>query len=253
MSDKERVALITGANGGIGLAAVKYFAEKNWRVAAVSRSELKFDLPDGCEFYQVDIGDPAQVKVLFGQVSEKYGRLDTLVNNAAIQIAKPLLDTSIEEWDRLMDVNLRAVFVSVKEAYKLIKKVQGSIVNIASVHAVATSADIASYAASKGAMLALTRAMAIEFAPDNVRVNTVLPGAVDTPMLDAGLARGHVSDGSLEDKKAELASRTVIGRVGTPEEIANAIYFLANNSLSSFITGQSIIVDGGATIRLSTE
>ena len=75
--------------------------------------------------------------------------------------------------------------------------------------------------------------------------NTVLPGAVDTPMLDAGLARGHVSDGSLEDKKAELASRTVIGRVGTPEEIANAIYFMANNSLSSFITGQSIIVDGG--------
>jgi glucose 1-dehydrogenase len=253
MSNRERVALVTGANGGIGLAAVKYFSEKNWKVAAVSRSELKFDLPEGCEFFQVDIGDPDQVKNLFEQISGKYGRLDALVNNAAIQIAKPLLDTSIEEWDRLMDVNLRAVFVSVKQAYPLMKKVQGSIVNIASVHAVATSADIASYAASKGAMLALTRAMAIEFAPDNVRVNVVLPGAVDTPMLDAGLSRGHVSEGSLADKKAELASKTVIGRIGTPKEIAHAIYFLADNSKSSFMTGQSMIVDGGATIRLSTE
>jgi len=253
MSERKRVALVTGANGGIGLAAVRYFASKGWRVAAVSRSKLGFEIPEGVEFFQVDIGDPAEVKELFEQVASKYGRLDTLVNNAAIQIAKPLLETSIEEWDRLMDVNLRAVFVSVKEAYSLLKKVQGSIVNIASVHAVATSADIASYAASKGAMLALTRAMAIEFAPDNIRVNTVLPGAVDTPMLDAGLSRGHVSDGSLEDKKAELASKTVIGRVGTPDEIANAIYFLANSSLSSFMTGQSMIVDGGATIRLSTE
>jgi len=253
MSKRERVALVTGPNGGIGLAAVKYFTKKSWLVVAVSRSELGFELPVGCEFFQVDIGDPEQVMNLFKQVSEKYGRLDTLVDNAAIQIAKPLLETSIEEWDRLMDVNLRAVFVSVKQAYPLLKKVQGSIVNIASVHAIATSADIASYAASKGAMLALTRAMAIEFAPDNVRVNVVLPGAVDTPMLDAGLSRGHLSEGSLSDKKAELASKTVIDRIGTPEEIAPAIYFLADNSKSSFMTGQSMIVDGGATIKLSTE
>lgn len=253
MSERERVVLITGANGGIGSTTVRHFASKGWYVAAVDRSTLGFELPDGVEFFQADISDPAQVKELFEQVAGKYGRLDAMVNNAAIQIAKPLLETSIEEWDRLMDINLRAVFVSVKEAYTLLKKVQGSIVNISSVHAVATSADIASYAASKGAMLALTRAMAIEFAPDNVRVNTVLPGAVDTPMLDAGLSRGHVSEGSLEDKKVELASKTVIGRVGTPEEIAHTIYFLANNTLSSFMTGQSLIVDGGATIRLSTE
>jgi NAD(P)-dependent dehydrogenase (short-subunit alcohol dehydrogenase family) len=141
MSERERVVLITGANGGIGLATVRHFAEKGWRVAAVSRSKLGFELPEGVEFFQIDIGDPAQVKDLFEKVANKYGRLDTLVNNAAIQVAKPLLETSIEEWDRLMNVNLRAVFVSVKEAYSLLKKVQGSIVNIASVHAVATSAD----------------------------------------------------------------------------------------------------------------
>ena len=253
MDNKNKVALITGANGGIGKAAVEYFSEKGWKVAAVSRSQLGFELPDGCKFFQVDIGDSSQVDELFVKIADEYGRLDALVNNAAIQIAKPLLETSLEEWDRLMDVNLRAVFTSVKAAHKLLKKVQGSIVNIASVHAVATSADIASYAASKGAMMALTRAMAIEFAPDNIRVNVVLPGAVDTPMLDAGLSRGHVANGSLDSKKAELASKTVIGRIGTPEEIASAIYFLAENSLSSFMTGQSMIVDGGATIRLSTE
>jgi NAD(P)-dependent dehydrogenase (short-subunit alcohol dehydrogenase family) len=176
-----------------------------------------------------------------------------LVNNAAVQIAKPLLETTLEEWDSLMDVNLRAIFYSVQQAYPLLKPVQGAIVNVSSVHAVATSADIASYAASKGALLAMTRAMAIEFAGDNVRVNTILPGAVDTPMLDAGLSRGHVSGGSLDERKAELASKTVIGRVGTPDEIAHAIYFLADNEQSSFMTGQPMIVDGGATIRLSTE
>jgi glucose 1-dehydrogenase len=154
--------------------------------------------------------------------------------------------------DELMAINLRAIFYSVQQAYPLIKAVQGAIVNVSSVHAVATSADIASYAASKGAVLALTRAMAIEFADDNVRVNTVLPGAVDTPMLEAGLSRGHVS-GTLQERKAQLASKTVIGRVGTPREIASAIYFLADNQQSSFMTGQPVIVDGGATIRLSTE
>ena len=185
--------------------------------------------------------------------SERYQVLDALVNNAAIQIAKPLLQTSLEEWDALMDINLRSVFFSVKQAYSLIRPVEGAIVNVSSVHAVATSADIASYAASKGALLALTRAMAIEFADDNVRVNAVLPGAVDTPMLEAGLSRGHVADGSMDARKAELASKTVIGRVGTPEEIAKAIYFLADNQQSSFMTGHPLVIDGGATIRLSTE
>ncbi len=120
-------------------------------------------------------------------------------------------------------------------------------------HAVQTSANIACYAASKGGLLALTRAMAIEFAPDHIRCNAVLPGAVDTPMLHAGLARGHVGAGSLVDRLDNLARKTVIGRVGTPREIAHAIYFLADETQSSFMTGQALIIDGGATARLSTE
>jgi NAD(P)-dependent dehydrogenase (short-subunit alcohol dehydrogenase family) len=121
------------------------------------------------------------------------------------------------------------------------------------VHAVQTSANIAAYAASKGGILALTRAMAIEFAKDNIRVNAILPGAVDTPMLRAGLDRGHVSGPSMSERLDNLARKTVNGRIGTPEEIAHAIYFLADDTQSSFMTGQALIVDGGATARLSTE
>jgi NAD(P)-dependent dehydrogenase (short-subunit alcohol dehydrogenase family) len=121
------------------------------------------------------------------------------------------------------------------------------------VHAVATSANIAAYAASKGGLLALTRAMAIEFAPNNIRVNAILPGAVDTPMLRAGLNRDHVQGSDIQTRLDNLARKTVNGRIGTPQEIAHAIYFLADNMQSSFMTGQAMIVDGGATARLSTE
>ena len=126
--------------------------------------------------------------------------------------------------------------------------------NVSSVHAIATSANIAAYAASKGAMLALTRALAIELASNNIRVNAVLPGAVDTPMLHSGLSRGHLWGDNIVDLVEQLGSKHVIGRVGQPQEIAQAIYFLADQSRSSFMTGQEgLVVDGGATCRLSTE
>jgi glucose 1-dehydrogenase len=248
-----RFVMVTGANGGIGRATVKHFAAMGWSVIGVDMNPCDFQFPATGLFIQTDIAKPENVRKLFKDVAKFTPSLHALVNNAAVQIAKPLLQTTLEEWDSLMDVNLRAIFYSVQQAYPLLKPVEGAIVNVSSVHAVATSADIASYAASKGALLAMTRAMAIEFAKDNVRANTILPGAIDTPMLDAGLSRGHVSGSSLEERKAELASKTVIGRVGTPEEIARAIYFLADNEQSSFMTGQPMIVDGGATIRLSTE
>jgi len=155
-----------------------------------------------------------------------------------------------------MAANLRSVFLGVKLAYPLLKARGGAaVVNISSVHAIQTSTNIAAYAASKGGLLALTRAMAIEFALDNIRVNAILPGAVDTPMLRAGLNRGHVSvsGGDVQDRLDNLARKTVNGRIGTPEEIAHAIYFLADNEQSSFMTGQALVVDGGATARLSTE
>jgi NAD(P)-dependent dehydrogenase (short-subunit alcohol dehydrogenase family) len=153
-----------------------------------------------------------------------------------------------------MASNLRSVFLGSKLAYPLLKSDGGgAIVIVSSVHAVATSANIAAYAASKGGLLALTRAMAIEFAPDEIRVNAILPGAVDTPMLRAGFNRAHVGSGDMHERLENLARKTVNGRIGEPEEIANSIYFLADNNQSSFMTGQALIVDGGATCRLSTE
>lgn len=252
---QSKIVLITGAAGGIGRATVTLFAEKGWRVIGVDRSLFGENFPSNGLFIQSDISDPAALEAIFRQARAFTDCLDVLVNNAALQIAKPLLDTSVEEWDAVMASNLRSVFLSAKLAYPLFKAVGGgAIINVSSVHAVQTSANIAAYAASKGGLLALTRAMAIEFAPDNIRVNAILPGAVDTPMLRAGLGRGHVEgDGDIMERLDNLARKTVSGKVGKPEEIAHAIYFLADDTQSSFMTGQSMIVDGGATARLSTE
>lgn len=247
-----RRVVITGAAGGIGRATVAVFHRGGWDTVAVDRDRAG-SFPAGVEFHQADVSDPAAVEGLFRWLRGKSDRLDALVNNAAVQIVKPLVETTVEEWDGVMASNLRSIFLTAREAYPLLRAARGAIVNVSSVHAVATSVEIAAYAASKGGSLALTRAMALEFARDGVRVNAILPGAVDTPMLHAGLMRGHVEGGTLEERMADLASRTVMGRIGAPEEIARTILFLADSEQSSFMTGQSVIVDGGATCRLSTE
>lgn len=245
--------LITGASGGIGRATVHLFAESGWRVIGVDRAPFG-EFPTHGLFIQADITDPGTIAAIFEQAQAFSPALDALVNNAAVQIAKPVLETTVEEWDMVMTANLRSVFMGVKLAHPLLEASgQGAIVNVSSVHAVATSANIAAYAASKGGLLALTRALAIEFAPANIRVNAILPGAVDTQMLRAGLARDHAGTGSLEQRLDNLARKTVNGRIGQPSEIAHAIYFLADHTQSSFMTGQAMIVDGGATARLSTE
>ncbi len=249
-----KTVLITGAGGGIGRATVHHFASKGWSVIGVDRAEFGEGFPkDGC-FIRADISHPEATEEIFEQARAFQPTLNALVNNAAIQVAKPLVETTVEEWDAVMASNLRSIFLFVKLAHPLLKAAGGgAIVNVSSVHAIQTSTNIAAYAASKGGSLALTRAMAIEFAPDNIRVNAILPGAVDTPMLRAGLGRGHVGHGDMQERLDNLARKTVNGKVGEPEEIAHAIYFLADNEQSSFMTGQALVVDGGATARLSTE
>lgn len=248
-----QTVLITGAAGGIGRATVNLFAEKGWRVIGVDRADFGDGFPQDGLFIRADISRGEDMEAIFERVRQFTAALDALVNNAALQIAKPLMDTTVEEWDAVMASNLRSVFLGVKLAHPLLKRNGGAVVNVSSVHAIQTSANIAAYAASKGGLLALTRAMAIEFAPDNIRVNAILPGAVDTPMLRAGLGRGHAGHGDMQERLENLARRTVSGKVGKPEEIAHAIYFLADNEQSSFMTGQALVVDGGATARLSTE
>lgn len=254
MDNRKRIMLITGAAGGIGRAIVQVFNERGWQVIGVDRQEFGEQFPQEGLFIQADISNPMEIENIFQRARGYSPVLDVIVNNAGVQIAKPLLETSAEEWDITMASNLRSVFLGTKLAHPLLKAAGGgAIVNVSSVHAIVTSANISAYAASKGGLLAFTRAMAIEFAVDNIRVNAVLPGAVDTPMLRASMQRGHFDGPSLQQRLDNLASKTVNGRIGTPREIAQAIYFLADESQSSFMTGQALVVDGGATARLSTE
>ena len=254
MSNTQKVVLITGSAGGIGRASVALFAEKDWMVIGVDCHEFGPDFPENGCFIKADISQAVQFDQIFKEIKSISSTLNAVVSNAAIQVSKPLVETTVEEWDQVIATNLRPAFLGAKYAHPLLVKAGGgAIVNVSSVHAIQTSANIAAYAASKGGILALTRAMAIEFAPQNIRVNAVLPGAVDTPMLRSGLDRGHLAGPTITERLDNLAKKTVNGRIGEPLEIAQAIYFLADNEQSSFMTGQALVVDGGATARLSTE
>jgi NAD(P)-dependent dehydrogenase (short-subunit alcohol dehydrogenase family) len=247
-----KTVLVTGAAGGIGRATVEAFAQSGWAVIAVDRQSGS-DFSGAVHVVTADVSVPESVDALFEKLLTTTDGLDALVNNAAIQICKPLVEMQPEEWDAVMGSNLRSVFLTARRGHALLKKARGSIVNVSSVHALATSVDLAAYAASKGALMALTRAMALEFAPDGIRVNAILPGAVDTRMLRDGLGRGHLAGLTVEEQLDALGKRTALGRVGRPVEIARAIQFLVDEEQASFITGQAMIVDGGATARLSTE
>lgn len=242
------LVLITGVSGGIGQATAGLFRRHGWFTAGVDRLE-----PGGLEidaYLQLDLSRLDLAEEL-GRFIEGLGGLNALVNNAAVQIGKPLIETTLLDWDHVMATNARAAFVATQVAAAPLAASGGAIVNVSSVHAVATSAGLAAYATSKGALTAFTRAAALELAPD-VRVNAVLPGAVDTPMLRSGLGRWAPRE-HLNEAVEALAARTPLRRVGTSEEIAEAILFLADGQRSSFVTGQTLVVDGGASARLSTE
>ena len=248
----KKMVLITGVAGGIGSATAEVFVKAGWGVVGVDKKG-EDKLPAPIHFIQADISQPETPPRILAEISAKEGRLDALINNAAIQIRKPFLEISLDDWNRTMDSNVRAVLLLTQAVYTFLKKSGGAIVNVSSVHAIATSEGMSAYAASKGALSAMTRAMALEFGEDGIRVNAVLPGAVDTEMLRAGLTRGQVGGNNAEDLLGELESKHAMGRVGRPGEIARAIWFLADNEQSPFMTGQNLIVDGGATARLSTE
>ncbi len=232
-----RVAVVTGAAGGIGSATCDVLEAYGWTVLRVDRR-----LEDGDGTMHLDLADARAIEERLGALD----RVDALVNNAALQLFKPLMDTTPEEWDAVAAVNIRAAFVCIRAVRDRLVATRGSVVNVGSVHAKATSASISAYAATKGGLSAFTRAAALELAPFGVRVNSVLPGAIETPALRDGLTRSP-------DGEKTLVSRTPLGRIGDPRDIGEAIAFLADADRSSFITGQELVVDGGALARLSTE
>jgi glucose 1-dehydrogenase len=232
-----RVAVVTGAAGGIGSATCEVLREQGWRVIAVDRRPIEQE-----DAIQLDVSNADEVAKTFASLE----RVDGLVNNAAIQLKKALVDTTVEEWDDVWASNLRSAFVCLKALSPQLAATSGAVVNVSSVHATATSSSVTAYAASKGGLVAFTRAAAIELAPNGIRVNAVLPGAINTPMLHEGFA------GS-KDGETTLLGRTPLGRLGQPSEIAEAIAFLLDPSRAAFITGQTLVADGGALAQLSTE
>jgi NAD(P)-dependent dehydrogenase (short-subunit alcohol dehydrogenase family) len=247
----KRTVVVTGVMGGIGAATARVFAAAGWTVAGI---DIRGDgLPEVRHFVRADLADELDSLRAFNTIGNLVENLDALVNNAAVQICKPLLATTPAEWDQVMGANVRSIYLAVRHARPFMRTDGGAIVNVSSVHALATSGDIAAYAASKGAVLGLTRALATELASDGIRVNAVAPGAVDTEMLRAGLERGHLDGASVDSRLGRLAARHLVGRVGRPVEIAEAILFLCDGDRSSFVTGQTLVVDGGALARLSTE
>ena len=236
------VAVITGTASGIGAATAALFRAEGWYVVGVDREAADPSTAD--RVLVVDVSSEAAVEVLIDSLRD-LDHIDALVNNAAISLRVPLAETSLDDWDRTIAVNLRGAFLTTRAAVPLMRERGGAIVNVSSVHAVATTGDGSAYAAAKAGLVGLTRATALELAAHKIRANAVLPGAVDTPMLR--------SRPDQAENVQRIASQTPLGRVAEANEIAEAILFLADGQRSSFITGQTLVVDGGALARLSTE
>lgn len=228
--------VVTGASGGIGAACVEAFQAEGAEVVGIDLETSS----DADEHLVVDLESPECGLQIAGLLGER--PVHGLVNNAALQINAPADAASVEAFDRIYAVNLRAPLLVSAAIRPALKQSRGFIVNVASVHAVATSKNVSLYAATKGGLVAMTRALAVEWGPE-VRVNAVLPGAIETEMLLDGFSR---SGNTIED----LAKKHPLDRIGQPADVARAVVFLARNS---FATGTTLILDGGATSRLSTE
>lgn len=255
MEKVDKVVLITGIAGGIGFATGMKFKEEGWAVVGIDKV-VNEKINNLFDVYNIDINDDIEIFKVLKSIRTKYGRLNCIVNNAAHQICKPLYESNSEDWNAVMSVNVKAPFLLAKYGFDMLRESNGTIINISSVHAITTSKNIGLYASSKGSLAALTRAMALEYAEYGIRVNCILPGAVNTDMLKRGLARDLFSsngDDTIKIRLENLGKKHCIGRVGEPKEIAEIILFLSDNNRSSYIVGQSIVADGGATIKLSTE
>lgn len=249
----DRVAIVTGAAAGIGLGCAKVLAQEGCKVVVVDWDQKTGEasagsLRDGkadAFFAKCDVSNEEQVKQVVQKTIDTYGRLDILVNNAGIGTYKSVLQASSEDWDRCMAVNVKGIFLFSKYSIPHMQAAgKGAIVNMSSVHAHATAKGVAPYCASKGAITALTRNMALDYAP-TIRVNSIAPGWVWTPLIER-LFQSYPDPAAMLQKVTE---RQVMKRMGTPEDIGNAVAFLVSDR-ASFITGAELLVDGGLTSLL---
>lgn len=251
---KDRVAIVTGAAMGIGKGIATVLAREGAHVVVADIDETEGrktteaiqNAGGSALFVACDVSQEAQVKRLVENAVQHFGRIDILVNNAGIGVYTPVHETTLEAWNRCLAVNLTGVFLCSKYALPYLRKSgHGAIVNIASVHAYQNVGGTAPYAASKGGVVALTRVMAIDYAADNVRVNAVCPGWIDTPLIQ----RIFRESGDPEGMRRRVAQRQLLRRLGTPEDVGYAVAYLASDE-ASFVTGSSLFVDSGLTAQL---
>ncbi len=245
---QDKVALVTGAASGIGRAIAAAFAREGARVIAVDRDAVRgravvaeISTAGGrARLAVVDVADAAAVRALMGSVREEDGELDILVANAGVMICKTLEDTSEEEWDRMHGVNLRGMFLTIKYGGPLVRRPGGVILTTGSIDGLFGAPENAAYAATKGGIIAMSRAAALDYAKAGIRLNCICPGWIDTPINDLYF-------GGKPEEKEKAARLHPVGRLGTAGDIANAAVFLATDD-ASFILGTPFVVDGGMTV-----
>jgi NAD(P)-dependent dehydrogenase (short-subunit alcohol dehydrogenase family) len=245
----DKVALITGAAKGIGAGIAERFVDSGAAVVVFDidgsgAGALAERLRSNGRVLAVqgDVAEEADVKAAVERTATTFGRFDVLVNNAGIELAGHLPDYTSAQWDRQLAVNLKGAFLFSKYAIPHMRAHGGSIVNISSVHAFVSYPGNAGYDASKGGLLALTRALALDHGRDGIRVNAICPGYIDTPMTQDWLAKVPDRDETVR----QLLSIHPVGRIGTPRDVADAALVLASDA-ASFISGTHLVVDGGMT------
>ncbi|WP_322904685.1 glucose 1-dehydrogenase [Paenibacillus campi] len=253
MDINDKVVVITGGASGIGLQTAKAFWLAGARVVIADISleqgrHIQQQMnSDRFLFIPTDVTCEDDCSRLVEQTIALYGAIDVLINNAGIEISTPLHEMELSEWNRLMNVNVTGVFLCSKHVLKYMMAInKGTIINTCSVSGLVAWPGIPAYNASKGAVLQLTKSLAIEYAPYNIRVNCICPGIIDTPLNEQSFTANH--EGTLATIKKEKSKLSPLGRLGTTQDIANAMLFLASD-LSSYMTGAALTVDGGYTAR----
>jgi len=240
-----RVAVVTGGCGGIGAAVCRRLASEGAVVFAADLTSGSDALPGGVSYQPCDVTSEASVRALMERVASEHGRLHVLVNAAGIEIEKSIEHTTLEEWNRLFAVNVTGTFLTSKHALGLMRAAgAGSIVNFGSYDGFIADPELAAYCASKGAVHALTRAMACDHGRDNIRVNAICPGYIDTPMLQSFFGSG----GDIDSLRDEVRRVHPLGRYGTPDDVANLVNWLAGDE-ASYASGQLWVLDGGLTAQ----
>jgi NAD(P)-dependent dehydrogenase (short-subunit alcohol dehydrogenase family) len=244
-----KVTVLTGAAGGMGRVAVERFAAEGSTVIACDVVEdpgeevVARARESSGEYLRTDVSSEHEVAALFARVRERHGRVDVLYNNHGVMVGKPFLETSIDDFDRVIAANLRSVFLTSLHAARLMaERGAGSIVQIASVGGIVGFPGMAAYGAAKGGVVQLTRSMATDLAPHGIRVNAICPGVIDTPMPRRYLENVPDKEGAWR----QMEAMHLLKRLGRPQEVVSAALYLASDE-ASFMTGAVVPVDGGLT------